>query len=149
MSARAERPEFLKIVTNLDLILDKIFVIFSYENQQIFSLVHRFTGLRCDSCKRNYFREIAGTYVGWRARTTPAGTTLFKEVDQIRLDGSFHTFLIDENGNVQTTSDILTLDADGNITGPYEDPEIQGRNLIINYRLDSDNAVQVMAERMD
>src|SRR4051794_2997682 len=96
------------------------------------------------------FEEIAGTYIGWRAITTPAGTTLFKEFDQILPDGTIDTSLMDENGNVRQFSSILTLDKDGNITGSYAGIlNIHGGNLIINYRPDADNAVQVMAKRFE
>src|SRR5437867_5439684 len=92
--------------------------------------------------------DIAGTYEGWRTETTVNGTIRYQETDQILPDGSFYTWLVDDSGAVYTMFSILTLDADGNITGPYAGIlEFHGRHLSINYRLDANNAVHVSAHR--
>jgi hypothetical protein len=94
--------------------------------------------------------DIAGIYEGWRTETTDNGTIRYQERDEILPDGSFYTFLVDENGNAYALYSVLTLDADGNIAGPYAGIlEIHGRNLTINYRVDAHNAVHASAHRTD
>jgi hypothetical protein len=95
--------------------------------------------------------EIAGTYEGWRTETTASGTIRYQERDEILPDGSFYTWLVDEeNGIVYTMFSVLTLDDDGNIEGPYADLlKIRGRHLSINYRVDAENAVHASAHRID
>jgi hypothetical protein len=97
------------------------------------------------------FSEIAGDYAGWRVQTTPNGTTLFLEFDEVRLDGSLRTLLVDENGRAYLTFTVLTFDADGNIAGPQADVlEINGRSLSIDYRSEENNVeVKALANRMD
>src|SRR6266700_2556197 len=86
--------------------------------------------------------DIAGNYEGWRTETTPSGTIRYQETDQILPDGSFYTWLTDENGAVYTMYSVLTLDENGNIAGPYAGIlKINGRNLSINYRVDAQDAV--------
>src|SRR5258705_247403 len=97
------------------------------------------------------FQEIAGTYEGWRTETTAGDTIRYGERDEILPDGSFYTWLTDEeNGIVYTMFSVLTLDEDGNITGPYAGIlKIQGRHLSINYRIDAHNAVHASTRRID
>jgi hypothetical protein len=86
---------------------------------------------------RLILEEIAGTYEGWRTETTPEGTIHYEEMDEILPDGSFYTWLVDENGVVYTMFSILTLDEEGNIEGPYAGIlKISGRHLSINYHED-------------
>ncbi len=79
------------------------------------------------------FEEIAGTYEGWRTETSANGTIRYWERDEILLDGSFYTWLENENG-VYAMYSVLTLDEDGNIEGPYagllkiNGPELQIKN---------------------
>ena len=94
--------------------------------------------------------DSAGTYEGWRTETTASGTIRYQERDEILPDGSFYTWLVDENGAVYTMFIVLTLDADGNIAGPYAGIlKINGRNLTINHRVDANNAVHASAHRTD
>jgi hypothetical protein len=94
--------------------------------------------------------DIAGNYAGWRTETTPGGTIRYQETDQILPDGSFYTWLADENGAVYTMYSVLTLDENGNIAGPYAGIlKINRRNLTINYRVDAQNAVHASAHRTD
>lgn len=94
--------------------------------------------------------DIAGIYEGWRTETTASGTIRYEERDEILPDGSFYTTLVDENGFVYALYSVLTLDADGNIAGPYAGIlEIHGRNLSINYRVDAHNAVHASAHQTD
>ena len=94
--------------------------------------------------------DIAGTYEGWRTETFGGATIRFQERDEILADGSFYTFLVDENGAVYAMFSVLTLDEDGNIEGPYADIlEIHGRNLTIYNRLDAHNAVHASTHRID
>ncbi len=97
------------------------------------------------------FQEIAGTYEGWRTETTAGDTIRYEERDEILPDGSFYTWLSDEeNGIVYAMFSVLTLDEEGNITGPYAGIlKIQGRHLSINYRIDAHNAVHASTHRID
>jgi len=94
--------------------------------------------------------DIAGTYEGWRTETTASGTIRYQETDEILPDGRFYTLLVDENGAVYALYAVLTIDADGNIAGPYAGIlEIHGRHLSINYREDAHTAVRASAHRTD
>ncbi len=65
-------------------------------------------------------QEIAGTYEGWRTETSATGTILYREMDEILPDGTFNTWLADEeHGIVITQTSIITIDEDGNIAGPW------------------------------
>jgi hypothetical protein len=80
--------------------------------------------------------EIAGTYEGWRTETSPTGTIRYSEMDEILPDGTFNTWLADEeHGIVITQTSVITLDEDGNIAGPWAGLlEIHGPQLQIKAR---------------
>lgn len=93
--------------------------------------------------------DIAGTYEGWRTETFNGNTIRYQERDEILPDGTFYTWLADEHG-IYAMYSVLTIDADGNIAGPYAGIlEIHGRNLSIQYRVDAHNAVHASAHRTD
>jgi hypothetical protein len=81
--------------------------------------------------------EIAGTYEGWRTETSPTGTIRYLEMDQILPDGTFNTWLFDEeHGIVIAQTSVITLDEDGNITGPWAGYlKIHGPQLQIKARV--------------
>jgi hypothetical protein len=82
--------------------------------------------------------EIAGTYEGWRTETTPTGTVRYLETDEILPDGTFNTWLINEDrGVVIAQTSVITVDEDGDITGPWAGIlKIHGRQLQIKARIE-------------
>src|SRR5258705_2568493 len=94
--------------------------------------------------------DIAGTYEGWRTETRESGIIRYEERDEILPDGSFYTWLADENGAVYTMLTVLSLDEDGNVEGFYAGfMKVTGRHLSINYRDDAHNAVHASTRRID
>jgi len=94
--------------------------------------------------------EIAGTYVGWRTETTPAGTIRYVEMDEILPDGTFNTLLIDEeNGIAIAQTSAITLDERGNIVGVWAGLlQINGPQLQIKAR-SGQSAVHAVTHRTD
>src|SRR5215204_5623082 len=90
--------------------------------------------------------DIAGTYVGWRTETSDTGTIRYEEVDEIRPDGSFYTWLTDPDGVIYTMYSVLTINEDGSIGGPYSGIlDINGRHLRIRAHNDSHYSVHASA----
>jgi hypothetical protein len=94
--------------------------------------------------------QIAGTYEGWRTETTASGAIRYQEIDEILPDGSFYTWLSDEqSGVVYTMYSVLTVDENGKIAGPYADIlDIHGRQLQIKFR-DGQFSVHASTHRTD
>jgi hypothetical protein len=80
--------------------------------------------------------QIAGTYEGWRTETTAEGTIRYREIDEILPDGTFNIWLVDEeHGIVIAQTSVITLDANGKITGPWAGfLKIHGSQLRIKAR---------------
>ena len=96
------------------------------------------------------FEEIAGRYEGWRTETSATGTIHYQETDEILPDGTFTTWLVDqEHGIVYTMTSVLTLDENGNIAGVYSGIlDINGPQLQIKAR-DGRYSVHAVTHRTD
>lgn len=94
--------------------------------------------------------EIAGNYEGWRTETSPTGITRYHEMDEILPDGTFNTWLVDEeHGIVITQTSVITIDEDGKISGPWDGIlKIHGPQLQIKAR-SSEFAVHAVTHRTD
>ena len=94
--------------------------------------------------------EIAGTFEGWRTETSSTGTIRYREVDEILPDGTFHSWLLDEEtGTVISQTTVISLDADGKISGPWAGYlKINGNQLQIKARGD-EFAMHAVTHRTD
>jgi len=94
--------------------------------------------------------EIAGTYEGWRTETSPEGTIRYLETDEILPDGTFYTWLLDEERGILTSqTSVITLDEDGNIVGVWAGiMKIHGPELQIKGR-SGEFAVHAVMHRTD